>query len=284
MDAAFLEMLEGVRCPFLTVVMCFFTLLGQELILVAVIAAVYFAVDKRFGERTAISVLTAASLNGIIKEGVKRPRPYVAGVVSRVEVDNFLVSTDMHASYSFPSGHSMNSAAFFGQTALTLKRKWVGFSCLAVTLLIMLSRLYLGVHYPTDVLAGGALGLAVALGFSLLYNKNEMLTLYIAAGLSVAFSLTLFFMTGEDTFSACGAMVGCTFGIIAERKYIRFSMPDKWWKGVIRVVLGLAVILGLRFGLKALFPALPFFRFLRYALMIFVGMGVYPLCFKPLKI
>ena len=62
------------------------------------------------------------------------------------------------------------------------------------------------------------------------------------AALSVAFSLTLFFMTGEDTFSACGAMVGCAFGILSERKFIRFTMPDKWWKGVLRVLLGLAVI------------------------------------------
>ncbi|MBR2617080.1 MAG: phosphatase PAP2 family protein [Clostridia bacterium] len=284
MDEAFLELLEGIRCPFLTVLMCIFTLLGQELILVAVIAAVYFAVDKRFGERAAITVLTAASLNGIIKEGVKRPRPYVAGVVSRVEVDNFLVSTNMSGSYSFPSGHSMNSAAFFGQTALSVKRKWVSFTCLAVTLLIMLSRLYLGVDYPTDVLVGGALGFTIAVGFSLLYNKSETLALSVAAALSVAFSLTLFFMTGEDTFSACGAMVGCAFGILSERKFIRFSMPDKWWKGVIRVALGLVVILGLRFGLKLILPALPFFRFLRYALMIFVGIGVYPLCFKKLKI
>jgi len=284
MDTAFLELLEGIRCPFLTILMCFFTLLGQELILVAVIAAVYFAVDKRFGERTAITVLTAASLNGIIKEGVKRPRPYVAGVVSRVEVDNFLVSTNMSGSYSFPSGHSMNSAAFFGQSALTLKRKWVTVVCAAVTLLIMLSRLYLGVHYPTDVLAGGVLGLTVAIMFSLLYNKSETLALYLAAALAVGFSLALFFMTGEDTFSACGALVGCTFGILAERKYIRFSMPDTWWKGIIRVALGLLVILGLRAGLKLVLPALPFFRFLRYAVMIFIGMGVYPLCFKKLKI
>ena len=163
-------------------------------------------------------------------------------------------------------------------------RSWVTAVCVAVTLLIMLSRLYLGVHYPTDVLVGGALGLTVAILFSLLYNKSETLAIYLAAALSVGFSLTLFFMTGEDTFSACGAMVGCAFGILAERKFIRFSMPDKRWKGMLRVALGLLVILGVRAGLKLVFPALPFFRFLRYAIMIFIGMGVYPLCFKKLKI
>ena len=89
--------------------------------------------------------------NGIIKHAVARVRPYevIAGIEPLVR------SSDPN---SFPSGHT--SAAFSAGVvwAMTLPRRWAKIAAIAAAALMGFSRLYVGVHYPTDVLAGAVLG------------------------------------------------------------------------------------------------------------------------------
>ena len=107
MDAAILRALEYIRCPFLDVFFGIFTALGEELIIAAVIAAVYVCIDKRTGEQALLTVMTASCLTAGVKSAVRRLRPYAAGVVTRVDIDAPLVSTtDLDADMSFPSGHA----------------------------------------------------------------------------------------------------------------------------------------------------------------------------------
>jgi membrane-associated phospholipid phosphatase len=98
--------------------------------------------------------VSGALVDRLVKEIVARPRPHLFGGA-------------LHASgYSFPSGHAMNAAIFCGVViqltwVLTRRRNIVGMVAAIVvtfTLLIGLSRIVLGVHYPTDVLGGYLLG------------------------------------------------------------------------------------------------------------------------------
>ncbi|MGB9592762.1 MAG: phosphatase PAP2 family protein [Anaerolineae bacterium] len=96
-----------------------------------------------------LSVVGAAAMNAGLKLLFARPRPIVFPPITS------------ETSYSFPSGHTLTSAAFYGLLAVFLwrwgRRGWALFSALWV-LLVGFSRIYLGVHYPSDVLASLALG------------------------------------------------------------------------------------------------------------------------------
>ena len=94
-----------------------------------------------------------------------------------MEIDTpFLSTMNLEPDMSFPSGHSQMSAGLFFSAAFRLKKGWAWILAPVLTLLVMLSRLYLGVHYPTDVLAGAALGIFFfwrggwAVVFCLVYN------------------------------------------------------------------------------------------------------------------
>ncbi len=155
---------ESHHRPWLNVVMKVFTHLGNKWTVIGVllVAVLVFWLCQR--RRTACIVLATAVLGLAISQAVKytvqRPRPDVAWRL-----------LDRPSEPSFPSGHSLNSMAIYGAIALTasrtLRRRVVRGLVIALglglPLLIGISRPYLGVHYPTDVLAGWMLGLACAL-------------------------------------------------------------------------------------------------------------------------
>ena len=285
MDATILQAFESIRCAFLNVVACICTFFGEEVFLVAFVAVFYYMFDKKRGRALAMAVFTSATLNGALKDLVCRPRPYKAGVVSRVEVDNFLVSTkDLDGSYSFPSGHATNAGAAFTLLSLTEKKKGRIALYIAALLLVMLSRLYLGVHYPTDVLAGAAVGILCGVLFAAVGDRNENALLWIFFGGAVLLSFTLFYAKSADSFKAAGGMLGAAVGFFLEDRFVRFAPPQKTWKGILRVLLGVGVLLGLRFLLKAVFPSDNLFHALRYFLILSAGVCGVPALFKPLRL
>lgn len=138
------------------------TALGSSVILVMLVLAVsgYFALQRRW--RTSIFFLLTTSLGWLamdaLKEHFNRPRPTVVPHLA------------MERSTSFPSGHAKMSAVVYLTLAALLAQRarkrsvklyWLGLGTL-LTLMIGLSRLYLGVHYPSDVLAGWLAGVAWA--------------------------------------------------------------------------------------------------------------------------
>jgi undecaprenyl-diphosphatase len=142
----------------LEIVLLDLTALGGNTILTLVVAAVAGFLFLQARHRTAIVILvTSASgeiLDTVLKHLFMRPRPTVVPHLRDV------------ASTSFPSGHAMQSAIVYLTLGAMLmriaERRWTKIYCLALavvlTLLVGLSRVYLGVHYPTDVIAGWVFG------------------------------------------------------------------------------------------------------------------------------
>ncbi|MEG2174382.1 MAG: phosphatase PAP2 family protein [Oscillospiraceae bacterium] len=138
-------------------IMMAITSLGNAGILWIVLAVVLLCHPRtrRIGMVMALSLLLCFFIGNLcIKPLIARPRPYLTD-------PSILVLIDPGDPYSFPSGHAMSS--FAAAVPLTLyRRKWGGWALLVATL-IAFSRLYLMVHYPTDVLAGMLIGSLVGI-------------------------------------------------------------------------------------------------------------------------
>lgn len=114
---------------------------------------------RRTGAAMGVSLLLGVIIgNGILKNLVARPRPYDIANPVRTRSD-LLISPP--TDYSFPSGHTL--ASFEAATALFKDHTVYGFLAFVLALLIAFSRIYLQVHYPSDVLGGAILGFLLGL-------------------------------------------------------------------------------------------------------------------------
>lgn len=149
------------RSPAMTNIMIPITELGSQwayLVLIPVITAILYYTGKnwRVSYQAFFVLLSTFLLNLGIKHLISRPRP---------EIGNRLVEIS-DGSFSYPSGHSMCAMAFYGFNIYLIfklvKRPWLRYTLIISQLLLILligaSRVYLGVHYPTDVIAGFAAG------------------------------------------------------------------------------------------------------------------------------
>lgn len=158
---------ENIRNDFLTPIMTFITHLGDSGWFWIVLALVLVIIKKTrpVGFLTMISLFGSLIVNNVIlKNLVARTRPYDA-----VEGLHRIIGAQMDL--SFPSGHTASSFAA-AVVILIMCPKKAGIPALILAFLIMLSRLYVGVHYPTDVLAGMITGTLIAVCVCLVYKKR----------------------------------------------------------------------------------------------------------------
>lgn len=148
---------EHLRCAALDPVMRFITTLGDGGILwiVLTVLLLLFKRTRRTGVYCAAAMLlTLLAVNLTIKPLVRRTRPYEV-------VEGLRILVGRQSDFSFPSGHSSNSLSCAWTIFRLAPRRW-GIPVLALAIAIALSRLYVGVHYPTDVLAGAAIGIGLS--------------------------------------------------------------------------------------------------------------------------
>ena len=144
------------RRPWLTTIMEGVSNLSSPIIIsVMFIMVVAFAPGRRPGMCAAVNLVSVVLINQIVKFIVQRPRPAGFSLVSEV-------------GYSFPSGHSMVSMAFYGLCAWMVWNyerdrimRWACCTAFALTIVVVgMSRVYLGVHYASDVIAGFCVSIA----------------------------------------------------------------------------------------------------------------------------
>ncbi|QWB99699.1 phosphatase PAP2 family protein [Mycoplasmatota bacterium] len=288
----------------------FFTLFGEEAIIIGILGLVYWSINKESGKRLAMTIFLSIGINSIIKVIIARPRPFLADET----ITNLRPETS--TSYSMPSGHTQSAATTFFGLAYFFKKRYLLVFAIIITLLVAISRMYIGVHYLSDVLVGAFLGITLVYGLNYLINKIEnpqrlyrligilailsflifIISEFISANTSNIFNGDLFRYNLETIAKMIGALVGFVVGIEIEQKYVHFSNHQNLIKNVIRFILGVLLIFLVRIILKELFlliinpenlvnqPFLSiiaiFLDFLRYFIMVVIGVGLYPLLFK----
>lgn len=151
-DAPFMLKVHSLSQPWLDFVMLGITHTGGAFVALSFAVSLYWLYksenyDLFWG--AAISFLGAISINSFLKLFFARPRPTI-----------FPPLTAVHT-YSFPSGHTVAAISLYGFLAFALwqmGKKWQAALATSWVLLIALSRVYLGVHYPSDVLGALAFG------------------------------------------------------------------------------------------------------------------------------
>lgn len=265
------------RSPLLESVYLIFHTLGQEDFFLLILPFVYWCVNERWGRRlTALFVLNLW-LNASLKEWWHRPRPY--------EVSSQVQPGALETSWGIPSGHAQHATVLFGAIALERRKVWVTVLVVIYVLLMAISRMGLGVHYPQDAIGGILIGLAL-LGLYVWLEprlsawigglglwQQIALTVAVAAILLIIHPLLIPATAVEGLApagTAVGALLGLGIGMAFEVRTSRFSAEGEWWQRIARYALGIAVMMGIRFGLSALFsdlePALVF-RLIRYTVI-----------------
>ncbi len=299
-EPALMVWLQSIMGPLLTQIASFVTMFGEELILIIVMGFLYWCYDKEYGTTVGISIIAGITLNAMLKSVVLRRRPYFDHEEIRClkPVDSTADIYDVSAQgYSFPSGHSMNSTIVYGSIAHCRKTgKLMHVLAVVLPFLVGLSRVMLGVHYPTDVIAGWAVGALVVFLLPWLQAKFRSRSLF---GLLLVLLMLpgVFFCRTNDYFTGLGLMIGFFLAIAFDKRYVNFKNVDfDDPKGILwcllRLVGGAAVYFILNSILKLPFSesflesaTLGAFlvRTARYCIVSFVAIGVYPMIFSKVE-
>lgn len=298
--------------PALDGLMKFISFLGTVEFYILLIPFLYWAISASLGFRVFLLLLGTEFLAVSCKQLLHQPRPYWIGNVKPLSTET---------SYGIPSSHASDSLALWGYLAYRLRKNWLWALTIVLVFLIGLSRMYLGVHFPTDVLAGWLIGLAAIF----LFVKGEAwlapwLQRQSAAGqIGLGFAISLLFiLTGwlinmliapipdppewaeyatqargiSRYVTLGGALFGAVAGYVLALRVAAFQAGGAWWKRVVRYVLGIVGVLAIYLGLDLLFAMIAadetafglVLRYIRYGAVTFWVMFGAPWVFLKVRL
>ncbi len=285
------------RNPVLDAIFSGITYLGSELGLIAVGLFFFWCVGKKEGYYMLFVGFTGTVLNQFFKLFFRVERPWV------LDPDFQPVASAVPdaTGYSFPSGHTQSSVGLFGCILLTARQRAVRLFCFLPMLLVPFSRLYLGVHTPADVFFSFGLAILLVLAFRFLidwaWDRPHRMAILFAATITLSVAYLLYvllypFPLGTDgpnllsgrknAYTLLGALCGMALVYFLDRRYIHFDTRATWPGQVLKLVLGAALVLVLKAGLKAPLAALvgaDVQNALRYFLLVLFAGAVWPLAF-----
>lgn len=273
MELQWINALQSLNTPFWDRFFIGVTMLGEEYFYILVLGFFYWCINKE-EVRYLVMVITFSSVvNGALKEIVNSPRPFM------VEEVRALRTETAHGS-SFPSGHVQIVASFYGALAHRYKKVWLWLIACVVVILVGLSRVYLGVHWPRDVVGGiifAVLSIFIISRMEL-YEKRQGVSwpYFILFALVV---LSMFLLKSETYIKATGAFLGFMMGYLVEDYYVKFDVRNGLFGQLLKFILGIALTLAIFEGLKAVLPDSNLFVFIRYFATIFSVAAIIPWIF-----
>jgi hypothetical protein len=265
--------------------------LGSAYFYVVLIAIWFWAVDKRGSMLAVFVLILSVASNYWLKIILKNPRPPVTNWLSGVHASN----------YSLPSAHAQNSMVMWGWMELKSKSWWMGVLSITLIGLIGLSRVYIGVHWLGDVVAGWAVGILLLIALSKLeepirsflsnYNPNLQYLGLVIFGLgALILTETLSLVTAEGLAAnfgpSGGLIIGLGIGLALERRYVNFEITSKngeKWRVALRVILGLIMVFAIAASLSLMLPEEVYWMgAIQYALVTLSVIFIWPLLFKKL--
>ena len=306
LNMSILRFLEQMRIPFFNHLFLGITYLGSEIAAVLIVFVIYWCVSKKDGLFMLTNCLLASGVNQIVKLVCHVPRPFVK--YEDFELVESARSTT--GGFSFPSGHTQTATSLYGSMHTVLKKRGVRVLpvlCFVMIGLVAFSRLYLGAHYPTDVLGGFAVGLVFLLILTPVFRRIDehpyLISVMFGIGAVIMIVALWAFEFGPgravvedlttpealaDMLKALGMCAGLALAVTVcepvERKFVKFETKAVWWAQILKTAIGLAGFGGLMLVMKYPSEALIGQNGFAYIPRLFVpaafGICVWPLTFR----
>ena len=272
--------LQSLRNDPLNILFYFISLSGSEIFYIALICVIFWCISKRIGYMVGFSLVMANVMNAGLKNTFQVPRPIGHNGITCVDKP----FNAFPGGYSFPSGHSMGSGSFWFSIVNGFRTRWLTVLGIAMMVLVPLSRLYLGVHTPIDVMTGLILGILIASIMGKIFATAERKKTYLMLLSVVPFAVWCFFMHDPDYWKGLGTLTGMSVGYMIESDVIKFTMPKKTRFLIMRIIIGIAVLFTIKAGLKLFLPETLISDAFRYCCIgLWVTAGA-PAVFISLKI
>lgn len=291
----FIQCFRDTSCHIFDKFFLFITMFGEVIIPLIIICSIYWAINKKIGQFILWSYLFGFIVNQLAKVTACVYRPWILDCRVRPLADAIPAATG----YSFPSGHTAGVMSIWGGLAVSFwKNKWVRYSCIAVIICVMLSRNYLGVHTPQDVIVSFILSCGVLYGTYKLIGWEEkkenrdikivgtVLSVTLLAILYINLkSYPIHYLFGKilydpnpikiDSILRSGFIVGAFIGWLLEKRYIGFK-PECGTnlKKIGRVILGLVIMTGM-------FKCIHVCDCICYGFIQYFLMGIFLTCLYP---
>ena len=278
--------IQTIHGPVLDGIFRTITFMGEEDFFMILLPLMLWCVDFAFGARLAFFFLFSTVVNSVAKEAIGHPRP--------CDLDPEVKLVEYTGRCGLPSGHSQSAVVVWGTIASFARKWWAWAVAIALMVLIGFSRIYLGVHFPTDVFAGWTIGAILLAIYILLVPRIEAwlekLSLAVRLVLVTAIPLVLALLhPTNDALAAMGVFLGAGVGIVLTDQWVHFDASGPLWQRVLRLLPGAIILLAIRVGLKAIFPdegetLYAVLRFVRYAAVgLWAGVGA-PWLFVKLRL
>jgi membrane-associated phospholipid phosphatase len=208
-------------------------------------------VDYNLAIRVSVLCSISAFCNFSLKDFFAQPRPF------NLEPGVALTTA---RGYGLPSGHAQGSLVLWGSIAAWAKKKWLWALTAASVILIGFSRVYLGVHFPTDVLAGWIVGIVFLVLYFTLQPKIESwitgqtLVIQLLTLLAVSLGLLLINFNRVMVYQL-GMLVGIGVGAMVKVRYVPFYVSGFRWTSFVRYSIGITILFSLFTALRSVYPS-----------------------------